>query len=268
MEGNPLSTWKPSPGDSNHPESPDTDTDMNIDIEGNSKTEGLLTRAFAALSRGVKGSTSSSNSASRGNRFVPQFMRRQVNGRQVTTPLGSVRPSTAFGESRYWSNIGPLTEHHKIAGNSLTVPKIAPPTAPTEHKKTILDQTIKKLENISAEWPSKTDFLSQQFAGVCANANNEAELWLSSLEDFSSEMYEFSSPVGLTTTMEQTPIAGRYNAGLKYLQMDLQVQPSLLATESRPMPGLPGPRTIQVVLKLPVDPNDRNREVIRKEQER
>ena len=33
------------------------------------------------------------------------------------------------------------------------------------------------------------------------------------------------------------------------------MHPSLPETESRPMPGPPGPRTTQVVLKLPVDPN-------------
>ena len=138
MEGEDLVTWKPSPGDSNRPESPD-DTQLS-----NSNTDGLLTRAFAALS----GRTNRAGNA--GSSFVPRFMRRQVNGRQVTSPFGNSGRQVSFAEDKYWGSLGPLLESKKLSGTSAEFPKVAPPTAPSEHKKMILDQTSKKLIKISA----------------------------------------------------------------------------------------------------------------------
>ena len=127
----------------------------------------------------------------------------------------------------------------------------------------ILDQHCKKLENVTAEWASKADHLHEGFAGVCANARNEAELCLLKLDDYTSDVYTMNQPVGLNNAMAITPIAGwhpgiRANL-LRYLQVDMQILPGRLSTEDHPIPGLPGPRSMQVVLKLPLDPVDRDR---------
>ena len=249
MEGDSLSTWKPSPGDSNQ-ESPD------MQLGNDSNSEGIFYRALAALTgRG----SSSNNNGSGGSRFTPRFMRRQVNGRHVNSPSGSARAQGSFSDTKYWGSIGPLLESKKLSGTTSDFPVVAPPTAPSERKKLILDQTSKKLENISAEWTSKTDFLFERFSGVCANARNEAELALDKLEDFSSEVYEFSAPSGLTGLMIPTPINGRYNnTDLKYLQMELQVFPERLNEDESPIANLPGSRSMQVVLKLPTNPDNRS----------
>ena len=251
MEGNPLVTWNPSPGDSNPPESPDSQ----ISNGSNSLFQSSL-HALAALNQKFRGSLSNSGQGDRRS-FFPRFQRQQVNGRHVMTPRNS---SSFHGQSKYpwWNSTGPRLETNKISGNTVLTPVVAPPTAPGEHKKMILDQTTKKLEHISADWPCKTDFLIERFSGVCANASNEADLRLLKLEDYTSDVYEFSSPVGLTLTMETTQIAGWHNLNLRYLQMELQIHPGKLATPSRPIPGLPSTRSIQVVLKLPTDPTNRD----------
>ena len=194
------------------------------------------------------------------NRFFSRWNQRQVNGRHVNV---ADRASAGLGNKTYWGPTGPRLDSTKISGNYVQIPLVAPPTAPAEHKKMILTQTAKKLENISADWSAKADFLFERFSGVCANVRNEAELRIANLEDFTSEVYEFSTPVGLTVQMEHVNIAGRYNANqvsptLKYLQMDVQLQTQLLASTDKPIPGLPGPRSLQVVLKLPTDPDNRN----------
>ena len=253
MSGNPLVTWNPPPGDSNPPESPDEQ------ISNHSDNNGLFQsslHALAALNQKIRGSMSTNGRGERRS-FFPRFQRQQVNGRHVMSP----RNSGSFSEHSkhpWWNSTGPRLETNKVSGNTVLTPVVAPPTAPGEHKKMILDQTTKKLEHINAEWPCKTDFLIERFSGVCANASNEADLRLAKLEDFTSDVYEFSSPVGLTLTMETTQIAGWHNQNLRYLQMQLQIHPGNLATPSRPIPGLPNTRSIQVVLKLPTDPSDRD----------
>lgn len=246
METNPLVTWKPRPGDSNLQESPDNNEYSN--------DSGLFQRVFAAMTPKSGGTTSGAGRS----RFFSRWNRQQVNGRHVTSPRNPVAAQQP-GKHPWWNNVGPVFESNKIGGNYVQIPKVAPLTAPGEHKKMILSQTIKKLENISAEWSSKADFLFERFSGVCANVRNEAELRISKLEDFTSDVYEFSVPVGLTIQMEHTQIAGWHNASLKYLQMDLQIHMQNLASADKPIPGLPSPRSLQVVLKLPTDPDDRTK---------
>ena len=245
METNPLVTWKPSPGDSNSPESPDNSEHSN--------DSGMFHRVFAAMTSRSGGTPSSGSGP---GRFFSRWNRRQVNGRHVS----SRTPSTLSNQGRHpwWGTTGPVFESSKISGNHVQIPTVAPPTAPGEHKKMILSQTVKKLENISAEWSAKADYLFERFSGVCANVRNEAELRIAKLEDFTSNVYEFSAPIGLTVQMSHTQIAGWHNANLKYLQMDLQLLFQNLATTDSPISGLPGPRSLQIVLKLPTDPSDRN----------
>ena len=240
METDPLVTWKPCPGDSNPSESPD-DSDYSND-------SGMFHRVFAAMTKPGRPSGS--------GRFFSRWNRQQVNGRHVTSATSDSRRQD---RRSYWGTTGPIFESNKISGNYVQIPVVAPPTAPAEQKKMILTQTTKKLENISADWSSKADFLFERFSGVCANVRNEAELRISKLEDFTSDVYEFSSAVGLTVQMGHSNISGRYfNTTLKYLQMDLQLTFGNLATPDKPIPGLPGPRSLQVVMKLPTDPQNRD----------
>ena len=78
---------------------------------------------------------SSGNSSTSGSRFVPPFMRRQVNNRQANTSLSTSNSPGTFGKSKCWTFD---RIPHILSGNTINTPKIAPPTAPTEHKKTIL----------------------------------------------------------------------------------------------------------------------------------
>ena len=247
METNPLVTWNPRPGDSNHLESPD---DSCNDYSSNN---GFFSRAFAAFNQKMG---RPSNSAGQ-RRFLPQFGRRHGNGR-ILPPTRSPG-SIGQGRHSWWGHLGPVLEPTKLDGNYMQLPKVAPPTAPGEHKKMILTQTSKKLENSPAEWPSKSDMFFERFSGVCANAQNEAELRISKLVNLTSNVCEFSSPVGLTSSLDITQIAGWNNGNLRYLQLDLQIFCERLADEDDPIPGLPGPRSLRVVLKLPLDPADKTR---------
>ena len=229
--------WKPSPGDTN-PESPD--------FGNNGENPGFFAKALAVFGNKRK------EGQSMAPRF-PKFMKTQVNGRGVT----ALAPT--HGKSNiWWCTTGPVMETKKLCGTSIDFPKIAPPTAAAQQKNLILEQTLKKTETVNADWPAKTDFVSERFAGVCANARNEAELTIKPVKDYTSHIHEFSNPVGLTSTMERTQIAGRWNNDLGHLRLDMQSFPDKLSTAEKPIPGLPSTRTNQVVLKLPSDPNNRS----------
>ena len=195
MEADSLFTWKPSPGDSNHLESPDSNAQYN-------DKPGFFQRVFATV---LNPRTGRNPNTAGQRRFFPRFPQRQGPGRFFPSQKSSM--TAGQGKYPWWTTLGPALESTKINGNYLKIPQVAPPTAPGEHKKVILTETLRKLENLSADWTAKTDFLFERFSGVCANAHNEAELRLTKLEDFTSDVYEFSSPVGLTNSMEETQIA-------------------------------------------------------------
>jgi hypothetical protein len=139
-----------------------------------------------------------------------------------------------------------------MMGHTLELPVVAPSSAPPEDKKLILTQTRDRIAEVSpGDWPAKTHLLAQRFIVSVPNAANEAKVRLYKLKDWASDVFVYSPPIGLQGNLNFTDLANTQT--LRYLSLEIHVQPRNAPTIELPVPGLPGERTIEAIVKIPLN---------------
>lgn len=152
----------------------------------------------------------------------------------------------------YWCSTGPKTETKRMMGHTLELPVIAPSSAPPEDKKLILTQTRDRIAEVSpGDWPAKTHLLAQRFIVAVPNAANEAKVRLQRMKDWTSNVFNYSPPIGLQGNLNFTDLAN--TTVLRYLSFEIHIQPRNAPTPELPVPGLPGERTIEAIMKVPLN---------------
>ena len=152
----------------------------------------------------------------------------------------------------YWCSTGPKTETKRMMGHTLELPVIAPSSAPPEDKKLILTQTRDRIAEVSpGDWPAKTHLLAQRFIVAVPNAANEAKVRLHKMKDWTSNVFGYSSPSGLQGNFEFTDLTN--TTILRYLSFEMHVQSRNAPTPELPVPGLPGERIIEAIVKVPLN---------------
>ena len=187
------------------------------------------------------------------------YKKTQGNGRPAGAPVPSSNHRGSLRD-QCWNQdgTGPLMETKRFAGTSLDFPKVAPLRAKTEDKKLILAQTARRLENASessATWASKTDFIVNRFLGTVPHASNEADINLVKFDSFSSNLFEYGAPMGLTSDYAQTDVRVGWRSPSWFLQLEMRIHPKQMIPDHMEVNGLPDMQTLEILIRLPK--NDR-----------
>lgn len=189
-----------------------------------------------------------------GQRFGQRtpFLRSQRSFGRSSPNKGFYNGVNNVSRSSYWTETGPKTELRRIAGNSVDLPIVAPMNAPPEDKTIILQQTKNKIKDSgTGDWANKAQLLAQRFIAPAPNALNESKIKLAKLYDWTSDVFTYGQADPIDWTFQASTFQNLRT--LRYLGLEIKVNPKRMNSKDLDIPGLPEERSIVAYLKLPLN---------------